>query len=247
MNKKNSIIYKFYTNFFHNKVEDEISKILLSFEKKKLEILDIGCFQGKFSEKMNNLLKKKFKINFYLFDPNPNSKKYLKNLKINFIFFNIAIDIKEGIGKFYFNNQFEGSGSSLSSLFSKNKYYNLSRRIFFLSVRPLFTVIKVKKKKLSSIFKKYKFKVVDVLKIDAEGSELNILKSGEKYLSKTNIIYVEISDKKKTWDKKYKKICSILKKNGFISHKVFRIPEGSIFTNLKLCDCIFINKKLLQK
>ena len=59
MNKKNSIIYKIYTNFFHNKVEDEISKILSSFKKKKLDILDIGCFQGKFSEKMNNLLKKK--------------------------------------------------------------------------------------------------------------------------------------------------------------------------------------------
>ena len=247
MNKKNSIIYKIYTNFFHNKVEDEISKILSSFKKKKLDILDIGCFQGKFSEKMNNLLKKKFKIKFYLFDPNPNSKNYLNNLKINFIFLNVAIDIKDGVGKFYFNNQFEGSGSSLSALFSRNKYYNISRRIFFLSVRPLFSVIKVKKIKLSSIFRKYKFKVVDVLKIDADGSELNILKSGERYLSKTNIIYVEISDKKKTWDEKYKKIYNILKKKGFIYHKVFRIPEGSIFTNLKLCDCIFIKKKLAKR
>ena len=114
-------------------------------------------------------------------------------------------------------------------------------------MRPLFSVIKVKKIKLSSIFRKYKFKVVDVLKIDAEGSELNILKSGERYLSKTNIIYVEISDKKKTWDEKYKKIYNILIKKGFISHKVFRIPEGSIFTNLKLCDCIFIKKKLAKR
>ena len=59
MNKKNSFIYKIYTKFFHNKVENEIAKILLNLNKKKLEILDIGCFQGKFSEKMNILLKKK--------------------------------------------------------------------------------------------------------------------------------------------------------------------------------------------
>lgn len=246
MNKKNSFIYKIYTKFFHNKVENEIAKILLNLNKKKLEILDIGCFQGKFSEKMNILLKKKFKLNFYLFDPNPKSKDYLKNLRFNFIFFNFAIDIKEGISKFYFNNKFEGSGSSLSKLFSKNKYYNLSRRIFFLSSGPLFSVIKVKKIKLSTILRKYKFKIIDVLKIDAEGSELNILKSGEKYLSKTNIIYVEISDKKKTWNKKYIKIYNILKIKGFIPYKIFRIPEGSIFTDLKLCDCIFIHKRLVK-
>lgn len=247
MNKLNSIIYKIYTKYFHNSIEEEIAKILLTHNKKKLKILDIGCFQGKFSEKMSDLLKKKFKINFYLFDPNPKSKYYLKNLKFNYIFSNVAVDIKEGISNFYFNNKFEGSGSSLNALFSKNKYYNLSRRIFFLSVDPLFSIIKVKKIKLSSIFTKFKFKMIDVLKIDAEGSELNILKSGYKHLSRTNIIYVEISDKKKTWDKKYKKIYNILKSKGFFSHKVFRIPEGSIFTDLKLCDCIFINKRLVRK
>ena len=131
MNKKNSIIYNLYTKYFHNKVEDELAKIVLKFKKKKLEIIDIGCFQGEFSKKMNSLLKKKFKINFYLFDPNPKSKEYLKKLNFNFLFYNFAIDVKSGSSKFHFNSKFEGSGSSLNPLFSKNKYYNLSRRIFF--------------------------------------------------------------------------------------------------------------------
>lgn len=244
MNKINTFIYNFYTKYFHNNVEDEISKIALKIRKKKIVILDIGCFRGKFSENIHNLLSRKFKTKFYLFDPNPKSSEYLNNLKFNFVFSNVAIDNRKGVSNFHFNNKFEGSGSSLNPLFRKDKYYNLSRRIFFLSIDPLFRNIKVNTIKLSSVFKKYKLTSVEILKIDAEGSELNILKSGENYLSKIKIIYIEISDKKKNWNNKFKKISNILRKYDFEIYKIINIPEGSIFSDLKLCDCIYKKKSI---
>ena len=64
---------------------------------------------------------------------------------------------------FYINNQFEGSGSSLNNLFAKNKYYNLSRKIFFLSFKPLYRLIKVSSLTLNQFFKKNKINKFTIL------------------------------------------------------------------------------------
>ena len=100
----------------------------------------------------------------------------------------LVVNVCVGGGKlnnllpFYINNKFEGSGSSLNSLFAKNKYYNFSRKIFFLTFKPLYRLIKVSQLTLTQFFKKNKINKFTLLKIDAEGSELDILKSAEKNL-----------------------------------------------------------------
>ena len=246
-----------YTKLFHNNIEKllaEIINLIIVKKRQKITLIDIGAFRGMYSEKINLFLKKKLftNLNFYLVDPNPNFKKYLQNLTFKYNYDNVAIKNNKNIpllsasAPFYINNQFEGSGSSLKSLFSKNKYYTFSRRLFFLSFRPLYRVIMVRLLTLNQFFKKNKINNFTVLKIDAEGSELDILESGHKYLNKGKVISIEISALKKNYTRKYDKIAKLLFKHGFVIFKSFPIIEGSIFTNLKLCDCIFVKKKYFK-
>jgi FkbM family methyltransferase len=253
----NKFIYNLYTKFFHNRVEKLLAEIIIKInykKKNKILIIDIGAFRGEFSKKLYFFLAKKLFLNlhFFLVDPNPNFKKFISYQKFFFKYNcdNVAISNKKKLLNkllpFYINNKFEGSGSSLNYLFAKNKYYNLSRKIFFLSFKPLFRLIKVSSLTLNQFFKKNKIKKFTILKIDAEGSELDILKSGTNYLKYGKVIYIEISALKKNYNIKYNKISNLLYKEGYIIYKSIKIIEGSILTNLKLCDCIFVKKKYLK-
>ena len=251
---KNTFIYNLYVKFFHNRVEKLLAEIINKIIKKnyKIIVIDIGAFRGQFSKRLYFFLTKKlfFKLTFFLVDPNPNFKKYINYQK--FIFKhncdNVAISNKKTnkLLPFYINNQFEVSGSSLNNLFAKNKYYNLSRKIFFLTFKPLYRLIKVSSLTLNQFFKNNKINKFTILKIDAEGSELDILKSGITHLKYGKIIYIEISALKKNYNIKYNKISNLLYKEGYIIYKSIRIIEGSILTDLKLCDCIFVKKKYLK-
>lgn len=99
-------------------------------------------------------------------------------------------------------------------------------------------VIKKKSNKLLPFYINNQFE--GILKIDVEGSELDILKSGTTHLKYGKIIYIEISALKKNYNIKYNKISNLLYKEGYVIYKSIRIMEGSILTDFKLCDCIFV-------
>lgn len=258
---KNLFLYTLYTKIFHNKVEKIlthiINKIIIN-KNSKIIIIDIGAFRGEFSKKIFFILKNMqfLNFNFFLVDPNPNFIKYLTSNNVQFRYDceNVAIGSERVGGRdrlnnllpFYINNKFEGSGSSLNSLFAKNKYYNFSRKIFFLTFKPLYRLIKVSQLTLAQFLKLKKINKFTLLKIDAEGSELDILKNAGKNLKYGKIIYLEISALKNKFDSKEKKIANLLYKEGYVKYKSFRIIEGSIFTNLKLCDSIFVKEKYLK-
>ena len=61
--------------------------------------------------------------------------------------------------------------------------------------------------------------------------------------SKIKIILIEISDRKKNYDKKEKKIISFLEKKNFIFIKKHMIHSVRLFSNVKSGDYLFINKK----
>ena len=112
-----------------NEVEEEILKY--SSKEDKI-VFDIGCFRGGFTK---NFIKNEKKLGmestFFLFDPNPITKDYLKPILQNerIKYFNLALDNSNSQKKFYLNNFFEPSGSSLNTTFRDDKKWKNSRKI----------------------------------------------------------------------------------------------------------------------
>ena len=226
------IIYNFLDKFLMNDFTESIVKILNEDKKKgNLIIFDIGCFRGNFS--LNLKRKIDTDSDFYLFDANP-------ELKIkNFEYKNIAISDEVGTSKFNLNTFFPSSGSSLTDILKKDIIWNITRRLFSFNPWKTFKTIEVETSTIDVICNKNNINKIDVLKIDTEGSELNVLKGATNMLKNTKIILVEILDEKKNYNEKYKKVCDLLESFGFDKCSEKRILSISIFSKLKAADVLF--------
>ena len=235
-----------------NEVEGEIIKYL---KKKDKIIFDIGCFRGNFTKNfIKNEQKLGLKSSFFLFDPNPNVKNYLKLIlkKEKIKYFNLAIDNSNSEKKFYLNNFFEPSGSSLNTMHKDDKKWKNSRKIFMQMLQPFksikdFTEINVQTQTLDDFCLNTKIENIDVLKIDTEGNELNVLKGAKRLLSenKINVIYTEIIGTKKNFFEKEKNIINLLNSYNFELKKKYQIKSFSFLSDLKASDNLFINKNLM--
>jgi len=245
-------IYYLLNKFFMNEVENDILKY---FRKRDKIIFDIGCFRGNFTK---NFIKNESKLGiksiFFLFDPNPTVKDYLKpileNEKIKY--FNLALDNSNSQKKFYINNFFEPSGSSLNTIFRDDKKWKNTRKIFMQIFQPLkkikdFSEINVQTQTLDSFCLDKKIENIDVLKIDTEGNELNVLKGAKRLLSenKINLIYTEISETKKKFLEKEKSIINFLNSYNFELKKKYQIRSFSVLSGLRATDNLFVNKNLV--
>ena len=243
------LIYYILNYIFFHSLESKIIKILK--DKKKLVIFDVGCFRGTFSRKILHLIKKR-KFKFYLFDVNKNTKRYISDLLLSkhFRFNEVALSNKNGTAEFNYNSFFESSGSSLSSLYRSDTKWVLSRKLILkilLQNTKDFTKYKVFTSTLDTFVKKNNIKSIDILKVDIEGSEYEFLKGARNTLkrNKVKIIVLEISDKKKNYKKKEKKIINFLEKKNFIFLKKHMNYSVALFSNVKSGDYLFINKKEL--
>jgi len=245
-------IYYLLNKLFMNEVEGEIIKYL---KKKDKIIFDIGCFRGNFTKNfIKNEQKLGLKSSFFLFDPNPNVKNYLKLIlkKEKIKYFNLAIDNSNSEKKFYLNNFFEPSGSSLNTMHKDDKKWKNSRKIFMQMLQPFksikdFTEINVQTQTLDDFCLNTKIENIDVLKIDTEGNELNVLKGAKRLLSenKINVIYTEIIGTKKNFFEKEKNIINLLNSYNFELKKKYQIKSFSFLSDLKASDNLFINKNLM--
>ena len=243
------LIYYLLNKLFMNEIQSEIIKYL---DSKNKIVFDVGCFRGTFT---NNMIKSEIKYgsssNFYLFDPNPNVKKYLNKLLENdkIKYFNLALDNTNSQKKFFLNKFFEASGSSLQSTIKDDKKWTKTRKMFMQILQPFkkinyFAEINVQTQTLDNFCEKENVENIDILKIDAEGNELNVLKGAQKLLSNNKIIliYVEISDTKDKFDEKEKNIIDFLSTFNFEMKKKLQIKSLSFLSNLKATDNIFLNK-----
>ena len=196
-------------------------------------VFDVGCFNGNFSRKLYKDLKLK-KINFYLFDANPNLK--IKEFK----YFNEVFSNKISYRKFNLNNFFPSSGSSLKKTIKDDKLWNFSRKLIAMKFNQSFSIIKVKTNTLDNFCKIKKIKRVDLLKIDVEGSELDVLRGAKKLLNSVKIIQLEILQRKNKFTLEKDKILIFLKKFNFRLIKEKKIPSVGILSSSISEDLLFI-------
>lgn len=109
-----------------------------------------------------------------------------------------------------------------------------------------FINFQVKTITLDNFCKNKNIKEIELLKIDTEGHEFKVLKSGKKILKKTKILQLEIMDKKKLFTKKFSKINNFLIKYNFKLLKIKNILSVSILSNIKAIDILYINKKFYK-
>ena len=227
-----NIIYKLVDKLLMNDFSKIIAKIVNDNSKKEITIFDIGCFQGNFSRSLKKEIKKK--INFYLFDPNP-------NLKIkDFQYKELAFSKSKGLKKYHLNTFFPASGSSLKTIIVKDKLWNFTRKLITGNLSKQFESFEVKTDTLDSFCKENNIDFIDILKIDTEGSEIEILEGAKNMLSKTDIILIEVLDEKKNFKEKYQNVIEVLEKNyNFIKILEKRIWSLGTLSNMKATDILF--------
>lgn len=134
-------------------------------------IYDIGAFHGEWSWFLNKTsLKNK---NFYLFEANEKHENIIKSKGFNYFIGVLSDKIKKV--KFYTINN---TGDS---------YFLEQTNIYESNFKP-----KIKNTiTLDQIVKQKKFKLPDFIKIDTQGSEIDILRGAKNTLSKCSLILLE--------------------------------------------------------
>jgi FkbM family methyltransferase len=227
--------YNFVNFFFQNNFTNDIYNILKKTKpRKKINVFDIGSYLGNFSRELKKKLNNKYKLNFYLFDPNPFIK--LKDFNYNCVGISDVISRKN----YNYNNFFPSSGSGFNKITSNDLLWNISRKLITFNIFKKFSKFKVYTDTLDNFCKK--IKKIDILKIDTEGHELEVLKGGINILHNTDIIQIEIMEKKIYFKKKFKKVDNFLKKYGFKIVKKKKIWTVSLLSNIEAIDVLYSKK-----
>ena len=230
-------------------VEKDIVKILqnktdlLSLEE--ITVFDIGCYRGLFSQRLNNQLRKTIdkKIKYFLFDPNLRVKEYLSgSLDFEYSYHQLAISDSKCEKYFYYNPVLEFSMSSLDERFLKSKLWRYSRSLFTLSRSKPIKKIKVNTDTIDLFCKQNKVSSIDILKIDVEGTQLDVLKGSKEMLQGVSVIFIEILEEKKYFRESLKKVKLLLEGYDFVLFQESPIYTTKILSPYRASDCIFIKQ-----
>ena len=228
---KNIIFFldSFVAKFHEKKITEKL--ILLDIKPKI--IFDIGAHTGE----VTSLFLKIFdsiKI-CYCFEPQKNIFNILKNkFKKNSKVFCINKAIYSKNIKKDFNILYHKRSSTLEDINTNSLYYKIKSLILFNRVRNII----YKKNELNCVtldsFIKNK-KIIDILKIDVEGSELHVLKGCKKNIKNVKVILIEILRYNSIKNYSKTDIFKFLKKNGFnlyytLKHAFFGF-EDRIYIN----------------
>ena len=227
-----NLVYKLVDKFLMNDFSKPISTIINNNLKQEIVIFDVGCFQGNFSRSLKKEIKKKAK--FFLFDPNPNLEI------VDFKYQKLAFSNDRKVKKYYLNNFFPSSGGSLNTIHMRDQLWNFTRKLVTGNLKKQFESFDVRADTIDNFCEENGVNSIDILKIDTEGSEIEVLEGSKKMLNKTKIILIEVLDERKNFDEKYQRVIEILEKN-YNFHKVIEKSIWSLGTlsNMKAMDILF--------
>ena len=211
--------------FFYDLVDNLIhqKRIVKFIGNKNIRIvLDIGAHKGEF---LNHIKKIKSIRKVYSLEPQKmifnELLKEIDNKK--FFAYNVAISNNNGKQKMQINDF--SMTSTLSKLNEKSKYYKI-KNLIIGNKKKKFEFIKTEK--LDFFTKKRKLKNIDLLKIDTEGHELNVVKSGLKTLKNTKYILVEFRQNDLYLNYSSSLLHKMITKNNFELVKSFKFPMFSM-------------------
>ena len=211
--------------FFYDLVDNLIhqKRIVKFIGNKNIRIvLDIGAHKGEF---LNHIKKIKSIRKVYSLEPQKmifnELLKEIDNKK--FFAYNIAISNNNGKQKMQINDF--SMTSTLSKLNEKSKYYKI-KNLIIGNKKKKFEFIKTER--LDFFTKKRKLKNIDLLKIDTEGHELNVVKSGLKTLKKTKYLLVEFRQNDLYLNYSSSLLHKMITKNNFELVKSFKFPMFSM-------------------
>ena len=222
------ILSKKYSKIFNSLYKQKLNSVLLDLLKKEVEInviYDIGAYRGEFSNYLSqSILKRR---TFYLFEANKKNSKYLDNLNFKYFIGALSDSIKEVT--FY------------SKFLSGDSYY-LEQTSFYDSSDGK----KILTNTLDDISKSNDLPFPDFIKIDTQGSELDILKGGMKTISRSKLIYMECPIiEYNAGSPKLDDYISFLDSIDFVPYDICEVHH--IDNILVQADIIFIRKPIFRK
>ena len=211
--------------FFYDLVDNLIhqERIVKFIDNKNVKIVvDIGAHKGEF---LNHI--KKIKSIRKVYSLEPQKKVYGELLKEidnkKFFAYNIAISNRNGKQKMQIN---DFSMTSTLSKVNENSIYYKIKNLIIGTKKKKFENIKTEK--LDFFTKKRKLNKIDLLKVDTEGHELNVVKSGLKTLKKTRYLLIEFRQNDLYLNYSSQALHKIVLKNNFKLIKKFKFPLFSM-------------------
>ena len=211
--------------FFYDLVDNLIhqERIVKFIDNKNVKIVvDIGAHKGEF---LNHI--KKIKSIRKVYSLEPQKKVYGELLKEidnkKFFAYNIAISNRNGKQKMQIN---DFSMTSTLSKVNENSIYYKIKNLIIGNKKKKFEYIKTEK--LDFFTKKRKLNKIDLLKVDTEGHELNVVKSGLKTLKKTKYLLIEFRQNDLYLNYSSQALHKIVLKNNFKLIKRFKFPLFSM-------------------
>ena len=218
-------IIKLFDRLYNHRLNYNLLNLL--HKGLKIEIIyDIGAYRGKWSSFLNNTSLKNKK--FFLFEANEKNGEYLD--KLDFKYFLKVLSDKSKDVEFY------------SQLSTGDSYLLEQTNFYENNIKPT-----IKRTiSLDELVKKENLPYPNFIKIDTQGSELDILKGSQQSISECSLIYlecpiIEYNLKAPNINEYIKYLDSI----GFVPYDICEIHRmDNILIQI---DILFIKKSILKK
>jgi len=218
-----------FIKFFNRLYDHRLNYNLLNLLNKGIKIetiYDIGAFRGEWSSLLNKTSLKNKK--FFLFEANEKNGEYLE--KLNFKYFLKVLSDKNKDVEFY-------------SKMSTGDSYLIEQTSFYKD--DIETIVK-KTVTLDELVKKENLPYPNFIKIDTQGSELDILKGSQQSISECNLIYLECPIIE--YNLKAPNITEYIKYLESVGFVPYDICEVHRMDNILIqIDILFIKKSILKE
>ena len=207
-------------DIFFNTLEE----LSLRFGVNITTVYDIGANKGEWAAEASKYLSGS---EFYLFEANSTHIKSLE--RSGFDFFITALSNKVGSREFFSTG---GTGDSFYKELTHH-YENVEARV-------------VETNTLNNLVRSKGLKIPQLIKIDTQGSELDILRGSTDFLDKVAFVYMECPvDEHNEGSPKFDDYIYFMKHNGFVPSEVGEIHRRSIDAKFVQFDILSYNAKLL--